>query len=62
MKYSTKALTEISKKEQAKEHEAFHTELRHVKRLAKNAATPEARKALMNLAYYIIVQYNRSHI
>ena len=62
MKCSTKALSEKNKKEQSEEHEAFHAELKHVKNLAKNAATPEARKALMNLAYYIIVQYNRQHL
>lgn len=62
MKFSIKALGEKEKKLQAEEHESFHAELKHVKRLAKNAKTPEARKALMNLAYYIIVQYNRTHL
>ena len=62
MKFSIKSLGEKDKKRQVAEHEAFHAELKHIKNLAKNAATPEARKALMNLAYFVIIQYNRSHL
>jgi len=62
MKFSTKALNDRDKQLQAEEHKSFHDELRYVKRLAKKAKTPEARKALINLAYYIIVQYNRTHL